>query len=86
MANVTVRMPDELKEQAAKVFESMGLDTSTAVKMFFTQVVQRQEIPFPIRNDPFWSANNQKYLRRSIREYEEGQKMIPLELSQEDSE
>jgi DNA-damage-inducible protein J len=41
-----VRVDDELKEEASKVFENLGIDTSTAVRMFLKRAVMENGIPF----------------------------------------
>lgn len=41
-----VRIEDSLKEQAAQVFEQLGIDTSTAVRMFLKRTVMENGIPF----------------------------------------
>ena len=41
-----VRVEDSLKEEAAKVFENLGIDTSTAVRMFLKRAVMENGIPF----------------------------------------
>ena len=41
-----VRVEDSLKDQAAAVFESLGIDTSTAVRMFLKRAVMENGIPF----------------------------------------
>ena len=41
-----VRVEDSLKEQAAIVFENLGIDTSTAVRMFLKRSVMENGIPF----------------------------------------
>ena len=41
-----VRVEDSLKEQAARVFEGLGIDTSTAVRMFLKRAVMDNGIPF----------------------------------------
>ena len=33
-----VRVEDSLKDEAARVFENLGIDTSTAVRMFFEKI------------------------------------------------
>lgn len=43
-----VRMDAKLKKEASKVFKAMGLDLSTGVKLFLTQVVRTKSIPFEI--------------------------------------
>ncbi|HGD5811329.1 TPA: type II toxin-antitoxin system RelB/DinJ family antitoxin [Streptococcus agalactiae] len=52
MSTVTVRVDDQLKDDATKLFQSLGLDMSTAVKMFLIQSVKTQSIPFEIKNNP----------------------------------
>ncbi len=41
-----VRIDDSLKNQAAEVFDNLGIDTSTAVRMFLKRVVKENGIPF----------------------------------------
>ena len=41
-----VRVEDSLKEQAAAVFENLGIDTSIAVRMFLKRAVMENGIPF----------------------------------------
>ena len=41
-----VRVEDSLKDQAAAVFDSLGIDTSTAVRMFLKRAVMENGIPF----------------------------------------
>ena len=51
MSTVVVRVDDKLKEDAVDLFQSLGLDMSTAVKMFLIQSVKTQSIPFEIKNN-----------------------------------
>ena len=41
-----VRVDDSLKDAAARVFENLGIDTSTAVRMFLKRAVMENGIPF----------------------------------------
>lgn len=41
-----VRVDDKLKAAADEVFSSIGLDTSSAVRMFLTATVERRGLPF----------------------------------------
>lgn len=52
MSTVAVRVDDQLKDDATKLFQSLELDMSTAVKMFLIQSVKTQSIPFEIKNNP----------------------------------
>ncbi len=42
------RIDAKLKKDASKALKSMGLDLSTGVKLFLTQVVRTQSIPFEL--------------------------------------
>ncbi len=46
MSILSVRIEEKTKKEAAKTLEALGLDLSTAVKMFLNQVVIEQGIPF----------------------------------------
>jgi len=74
-STLQVRVDNTLRKQAEVFFTSAGLDMSSAVRLFLRQVVIRQRMPFEIvaeNPDPFFSEANQRALRASIRELEEG--------------
>ena len=50
MANLQVRLTDDLKTQADMLFASLGFDTSTAVRMFLTAAVEYNGLPFEVRH------------------------------------
>lgn len=46
--NVTIRMDKELKKEAEKLFDELGLNLSSAINIFIRQAVREQAIPFMI--------------------------------------
>jgi DNA-damage-inducible protein J len=52
MTTLNVRIDEKLKKQASKTLESLGFDMSGAIKVFLTQVVQDQALPFQPAKDP----------------------------------
>jgi len=48
-SNLYVRIEPDLKEQAEKVFEGLGISMSNAVGLFLKQVVINQGIPFELK-------------------------------------
>lgn len=62
MANLNIRVDDTLKKQAEMVFTDLGISLSAAITMFLKQVVRHNGIPFELRTDPFYSAENQSRL------------------------
>lgn len=59
MANLQVRVNDELKMQADHLFDSLGLDTSTAIRIFLTAAVENNGLPFNVRHKPLSEAMQQ---------------------------
>jgi addiction module RelB/DinJ family antitoxin len=47
-AIVQVRVEPTLKQKADALFKSIGLDTATAIRLFFTQSLLKGNIPFEI--------------------------------------
>lgn len=49
--NVTIRMDEELKNQADELFADLGLSFTAAVTAFTKQAVREQKIPFMLSRD-----------------------------------
>jgi addiction module RelB/DinJ family antitoxin len=47
-ATIQVRVEPALKQKADALFQSIGLDTATAIRLFFTQSLLKGNIPFEI--------------------------------------
>lgn len=54
-AKLQIRMDRRLKEAADAVFAEIGLDATTAVRLFFTKVAQTRSIPFRLKAEPEFS-------------------------------
>ena len=84
MAQINIRIDDELKKRADSIFEELGLNMTTAFTMFIRQTIRQGGIPFKVttKTDPFYNPVNMKILRQSIKEAEEG-KLTAHELIEE---
>ena len=51
MSQIAVRVDDALKKEATAIFNELGLDMSTAVKLFLKQSVLTRSIPFDVKLD-----------------------------------
>jgi DNA-damage-inducible protein J len=51
-AKLQVRMDRDLKESAEEVFAAIGIDATTAVRLFFTKVATTRSIPFALKAEP----------------------------------
>ncbi|GHU77184.1 hypothetical protein AGMMS49992_24350 [Clostridia bacterium] len=46
MATLTMRVDDSLKRDVDKLFRDIGMDTATAVRMFFVAALNASGLPF----------------------------------------
>lgn len=51
MTTVNVRIEEKTKVQATKTLAKLGLDMSSAVKLFLTQVIKEDGLPFTPTNN-----------------------------------
>ena len=73
---IQIRVDPELRARADALFAGLGIDTPTAVRIFLSQAVMRQGIPFALELDPFYSEANMRSLRRSISELDAGKVVV----------
>jgi len=50
MANLQVRLNDDLKARADELFSSLGFDTSTAVRIFLNAAIEHNGLPFEVKH------------------------------------
>ncbi len=48
---IQIRIDSKLKKEADKVFDELGLDTPTAIRMFLNKAVRTRSIPFRLNNN-----------------------------------
>ena len=61
MATIQVRVDDKMKNAADSLFSNLGLDTTTAVRMFIAAAIKTNGIPFPITHEPNKKPNAELY-------------------------
>ncbi len=49
--NLNIRTDKEVKKQAEKIFEALGLNMTTAVNIFLRQAIRENGIPFELKLD-----------------------------------
>lgn len=47
-ANLHIRLPAKLKREAEQVLSELGLDTSSAIRLFYAQIALNQTLPFSL--------------------------------------
>jgi DNA-damage-inducible protein J len=46
MAQINIKIDDDLKQDAVRTFSAMGLDLSTGIKLYLKRVTQDNKLPF----------------------------------------
>lgn len=76
-AVIQTRVDIGLKQDADDFFESIGMDTTTAIRIFLKQALIQRKIPFEIIQDnSFYSEKNMNALEHSKNQMENGQHSI----------
>ena len=60
-STIQTRVETSLKEKAESLFSSMGLDLTSAIRLFLTQSVGQRKIPFEIKAPETFSFDNVKW-------------------------
>ena len=72
MAQISLRVDDDVKHGAEQALNDIGLSMATAINVFLRKVAREKRIPFELSADPFYSESNIRYLERKKREIDEG--------------
>ena len=76
-AVIQTRVDIGLKQDADDFFESIGMDTTTAIRIFLKQALIQRKIPFEIIQDSsFYSEKYMNALEHSKNQMETGQHSI----------
>ena len=57
---IQVRVPADLKERTAKLFEKLGTNTSDVIRLMLMRADETKSIPFPIRSDAYPISANER--------------------------
>jgi len=81
MAQLYLRIDDQLKEQADVLFGKLGLNIGIAVNMFLSQAVRESKIPFEIAlypndADPYFNEKNMARLNEAIQQVKDGKVIV----------
>ena len=70
MAQISLRIDDEIKKSAEQVCADIGISMSTAITIYLKKLGREKRIPFEVSADPFYSEENMARLRNSIAQME----------------
>ncbi|MEK7653244.1 MAG: type II toxin-antitoxin system RelB/DinJ family antitoxin [Patescibacteria group bacterium] len=63
---VQARVDKKIKRQAAKIFNSLGLDLSTGIKIYLAKVVRDQGVPFLLTTENGFTPEQEKKILAEI--------------------
>jgi DNA-damage-inducible protein J len=61
-----IRIDSKTKNEAKEILESLGMDMSSAIKIFFRQVINTKTFPCEIRDENGLTLKHAEILRESI--------------------
>lgn len=70
MAQISLRIDDDVKKSAEQACADIGLSMSTAITIYLKKLGREKRIPFEVSVDPFYSNENMARLRKSIAKME----------------
>lgn len=76
MAQINLRVDDNLKSSAERTLNDIGLSMSTAINIFLKTVVRENRIPFELSADPFYSKENMEELERRVADIRSGKSIL----------
>lgn len=80
-SNVNVKIDSTVKEQATRLLDRMGIDQTTAIDMFYRQIITEKGLPFqprvaPVSENRLLTAIEKKGINRVKLEVDEDGKLI----------
>ncbi len=69
---INFRIDKDIKRDAEKVLDDIGLSMSAAVTVFLKKVGREHRIPFELESDPFYSESNMNHLLDLKRKIDNG--------------
>ena len=72
MAQISFRVDDDVKINAEKTLDTIGLSMSSALNVFLKTIAREKRIPFELTADPFYSSSNIKHLENIMHDIKNG--------------
>lgn len=63
---IQIRIDAKTKNEAKKILDSLGMDMSSAVKIFFRQIINAKNFPCELRDENGFTLRKAEIMRESI--------------------
>ena len=72
MSTIQIRIDEKEKKMAKKAFNSLGLDMSSAIKIFLKKVSTHKGLPFLMLTENGFTLEQEEEILKAAREAEQG--------------
>ena len=72
MAYIQVRIDDKTKKQVQKILGKLGLDMSSAIKIYFQQIIMKKGIPFTVITENGFTLEEELEILKASEEARKG--------------
>ena len=76
MAQICLRVDDDVNRDAERAFSDIGLSMSSAINIYLKRVARDNCIPFKLSADPFYSKDNMDELEKRIEKLKLGDSVL----------
>ena len=83
MTTLQIRIDEKIKKEAKLILEHLGLDMSSAIKIYLKQVVLTQSIPFPVLTENGLTEEQEEKILKAFDEAKRGQNVTTVKNKKE---
>ena len=80
LTTIQLRVDQNLRDNAQIICNQLGMDLTTAIRVFLNQLVTEKGLPFQPKTDPFYSPSNLAHLKRLHDDYLAGRNIVTRDL------
>lgn len=67
MSNIQIRIDDKMKNDVKNILDNIGLDFSSAIKIYFHQILNKKGIPFELKTENGFSIIQENRILKSVK-------------------
>tara|TARA_Y100000031_G_C7913194_1_gene244804 strand:- start:101 stop:388 length:288 start_codon:yes stop_codon:yes gene_type:complete len=72
LSTIQLRIDDSTKRNASKVLDTLGLDMSTAIKLYLKQITLHKGLPFPLVTENGFTVQGESEILQAAEEAVQG--------------
>lgn len=76
MSHIQLRIDKKTKKSAQKVLDKLGLDMSSAIKIYFKQIIVAQGIPFRLVTENGLTPEEERAILKASKEAKMGKNVV----------